>query len=206
MTSQRTLPSTREQVQHALLLLGAPAPARLVVDVHAALFDGDLEMPALAALLRAEQRGTSAAAGADDAYKICLGLNSDLTAAPGLVALAAWPLARRIVTPAVARADALTMIVRVVEFVAGRPGVSATATRLLRQLAEVVPGGPEAVDVLDPGPLLDAVRLALAEPGLTDAVAREQTVRAEAVSRAEQLAVMHQMFGLPKLPHQRGHA
>ena len=52
MSSQNTLPSTPEQVHHALLLLGAPAAARLIVDVHTALFDGDLAMPAMAPLLR----------------------------------------------------------------------------------------------------------------------------------------------------------
>ena len=203
MTSQRTLPSTREQAQHALLLLGAPAPARLVVDVHTALFDGDLDMSSLAALLRAEQRGTAEMAGPDDAYKICWGLNPDLTAARGMVALAAWPLARRIVTPAVARADALTMIVRVVEFVAMRPGTAATATRLLRQLAEVVPGGPEAVDVLDPGALAGAVRSALDEPTLAESIAREQPLRDDAVARAGQLDARQRLFGVPALPQQR---
>jgi hypothetical protein len=39
MTRLSALPSTREQARHALLLLDAPAPARLVVDVHRALFD-----------------------------------------------------------------------------------------------------------------------------------------------------------------------
>ncbi|MFG1608741.1 hypothetical protein [Actinoplanes sp. NPDC049265] len=56
MTRQSTLPSLREQARHALLLLGVPAPARLVVDVHAAFFDGDLSVPALAALMREDER------------------------------------------------------------------------------------------------------------------------------------------------------
>lgn len=56
MTRQSTLPSTREQAHHALLLLGVPTPARLLVDVHAALLDGDLSVPALVALLRDEER------------------------------------------------------------------------------------------------------------------------------------------------------
>ena len=56
MTRLSTLPSTREQAHHALLLLGVPAPVRLVAEVHAALFDGDLSVPALAALLRDEER------------------------------------------------------------------------------------------------------------------------------------------------------
>ena len=204
MTSQRTLPSGREQAQHALLLLGAPAPARLVVDVHAALFDGDLDMSSLAALLLTGQRATVEAAGSADAYTICLGLNLDLSAARGMPALAVWPLERRIVTPAVARADTLAMVVRVVEFVAVRPSLGAPVARLLRQLAELVPGGPEAVDVLDPGALAQAARKALADPALALAVEREQPAREAAVARAGGLDLPHQLFGVPAVPHQRG--
>ncbi|MDT5041964.1 MAG: hypothetical protein QOE51_2949 [Actinoplanes sp.] len=241
MTRQSsTLPSTAEQAHHALLLLGAPAPARLVVDVHAALFDGDLAMPALTALLRAEQRalggtgrhalppvgsggtelppaglggsevapaglgGSEMAAGSDVAYAICRGLNLDLRPVRGLLALASWPLDRRIVSPAAARADALAMVVRVLEFVAVRP-VGVPVLRLIRQLAEQVPGGPEAIDPLDPGALTQAARLALADPALDAAVAREQPARAAAVARAGQLDPAHQLFGVPALPHQREH-
>ncbi|MDT5033694.1 MAG: hypothetical protein QOC94_3865 [Actinoplanes sp.] len=259
MTRQSgTLPSTAEQAHHALLLLGAPAPARLVIDVHAALFDGDLAMPALTALLRAEQRalggtgrhalppagsggtelppaglggsevapaglggsemapiglggsemaagglgGTEVAAGSDVAYAICRGLDLDLRPVRGLLALASWPLERRIVSPAAVRADALAMVVRVLEFVAVRP-VGAPVLRLIRQLAEQVPGGPEAIDPLDPGALTQAARLALADPALDAAVAREQPARAAAVARAGQLDPAHQLFGVPALPHQR---
>jgi hypothetical protein len=271
MTRQSgTLPSTAEQAHHALLLLGAPAPARLVIDVHAALFDGDLAMPALTALLRAEQRalggtgrhalppagsggtelppaglggsevapiglggsemapiglggsemaagglggsemaagglgGTEVAAGSDVAYAICRGLDLDLRPVRGLLALASWPLDRRIVSPAAVRADALAMVVRVLEFVAVRP-VGAPVLRLIRQLAEQVPGGPEAIDPLDPGALTQAARLALADPALDAAVAREQPARAAAVARAGQLDPAHQLFGVPALPHQREH-
>lgn len=56
MNRQSTLPSLREQARHALLLLGVPSPARLVVAVHAAFFDGDLSVPGIAALLRDEER------------------------------------------------------------------------------------------------------------------------------------------------------
>jgi hypothetical protein len=204
MTSQRTLPSGREQAEHALLLLGAPAPARLIVDVHAALFDGDLDMSSLAELLRAGQRATADGAGSGYAYKICLGLNLDLSAARGMPALAAWPLDRRIVTPAAARADALAMVVRVVEFVLVRPGLGGPVARLLRQLAELVPGGPEAVDVLDPGALAQAAREALAAPALAAAIEGEQAAREAAVARAERLELTQQLFGVPSLPHQRG--
>jgi hypothetical protein len=207
MTRACTLPSTREQAHQALLLLGAPAPARLVVDVHAALFDGDLDMPSLAALLRREQRRLSspahpvpgaAGAGSGTPYQICLGLNADLTAARGLVALATWPVGHRIVTPAVARADALAMVVRVAQFAAVRPG--RPAVRLLRQLTATVPGGPEAPDA---PALAQAAREALADPALLAAVEAEAPVREAAEVRAAGLDEARRLFGVPAVPQQR---
>jgi hypothetical protein len=180
-----TLPSTAEQARHALLLLGAPAPARLVVDVHTALFDGDLSMSGLAGLLRDRVPG------------FCAGLGPDLTAIRGLVALADWPLERRIVTPAVQRADALAIVVRIAEFVAMRTSAARSADRLLRQLADRVPHGPEAID------LADAARTALREPGLVAAIEAEAPVREDAARRAAALDPAYQLFGRPGVPHQR---
>jgi hypothetical protein len=191
MNHLSTLPSAREQARHALLLLGAPAPARLVVDVHGALFDGDLDVPALAALLREDQR-----AGARPRM-FCRGLAADLTATGGLVALADWPLATRIVTPAAGRVDRLVGVIRVAELVAAQAGAGRCPEQLLRGLAAEVPGGPEAVD------LAEAARAALAEPGLVAAVAAEESLRAAAVRRAEKLDVAQQLFGVVALPHQR---
>ena len=48
MNGLSTLPTTAEQARHALLLLGGPASPRLLVDVHGALFDSDLSVPAVA--------------------------------------------------------------------------------------------------------------------------------------------------------------
>jgi hypothetical protein len=203
VTSQNTLPSTRDQAHHALLLLGAPAPARLVVDVHGALFDGDLAVPALARLLRSEERAVPA--GARHPYGICPGLNLDLSPATGLLALASWPVEQRIVAPHAARAQRLAMIVRVVEFVAVQPALGGPALRLLRRLAEDVPGGAEAVDALAPTALADAARLALADAALRDAVAGERPAVLAAADRAAQLDLQHQLFGLPAVPQQRGH-
>jgi hypothetical protein len=180
-----TLPSTTEQARHALLLLGAPAPARLVVDVHAALFDGDLDVPALAGLVRDRTPGFAPA------------LAADLTPARGLIALADWPLERRLVTPARQRADALAMVVRVAEFVAVQPHAGRAADRLLRTLAEDVPHGPEAVD------LGEAARTAL--EALAGAIAAEEPMRAEVLRRAAGLDETQRLFGLPAVPHQRGH-
>ena len=222
MTRVTTLPSTREQAHHALLLLGVPAPARLLVDVHRALFDGDLSVPGVAALLRSEERVVPTAgpdglgtAGSDadlegaggtvpQPYLICPGLNPDLTAARGMVTLSIWPVADRICTPAVARVDALVTVVRVAEFVAGRPG--ACAAHLMRQLATLVPGGPEAFDVLDPAALAEAARAALIGESLVAAVAAEAPFRADAAARAAQLDPRQQLFGVPAVPQQRGGA
>ncbi|MEU4244040.1 hypothetical protein [Actinoplanes sp. NPDC026619] len=185
MNHLSTLPTTGEQARHALLLLGVPAGARLVVDVHMAFFDGDLSMAGLAQLMR------GGAAGG-----LCAALGLELSVVPGLVALATWPLDRRIVTPAQRRADELAMIVRVAEFAAMRPGQA--AARLLRELAHRVPDGAEAVD------LADAARAALTSPQLIASIAAEAELRAEAVSRAARLDPRQQLFGLPSVPHQRG--
>ena len=234
MTRLSTLPSHREQAHHALVLLGVPAPARLVAEVHGALFDGDLSVPAIAALLRDEERKAAAAAPGDEQgagatggpdgpatagttaspgwpggtagrpYLICPGLNPDLTAARGHLTLSTWPVLDRLCTPAVARAEALVATVRIAEFVAMRPGRS--ATHLLRRLAEAVPGGSEALDPLHPGALADAARAALAEPALAAAVAAESPVRERALRRADRLPAHHRLFGVPALPQQRGSA
>jgi hypothetical protein len=225
MTRQSTLPSTREQAHHALLLLGVPTPARLLVDVHAALLDGDLSVPALVALLRDEERAcppagpdasATALTGNPDGghggtagrayppYLICPALAADLTAVRGILTVSTWALADRIHTPAVARAEALAATVRVAEVVAMRPG--ACATWLLRRLAADVPGGPEAVDVLNPAALAEVARAALEDPALVSAVAAEQPVRDAAVLRAAELDERQRLFGVPAVPQQRGGA
>ncbi len=186
MNHLSTLPTTAEQARHALLLLGSPAPARLVVDVHAALFDGDLSMAGVAGLLRDRVPG------------FCAALRPDLTAARGLVALADWPLERRIVTPAGQRAAGLAMVVRIAEFVAVHPYAGRQADRLLRALAQGVPHGIEALD------LGDAARAALAGEGLAAALAAEQPHRDAAAVRAASLDTSEQLYGVPAVPQQRG--
>ena len=195
MISSTTLPGVREQARHALLLLGAPAPARLVVDVHTALFDGDLSMPGLAAVLRDEERHYHPDTLAP--YRICPALHHDLTVARGLVTLSGWPPARRLVSPGAARANALAAVVRIAEFIVIRAHASRAAIDLLRRLADTVPGGPEAFLVHDPRALADAARSALAAV-TADAIP-------EAVQRRwEGLDERHRLFGITSLPHQRG--
>jgi hypothetical protein len=190
MTRLSTLPSSREQARRALLLIGAPASLRLVVDVHGALFDGDLTVAALVALLREEKRGHPAGA----AYRICPALRPDLTAARGLLTLSTWPVEGRVARPP---ADLLAAIVRIAEFIAMREAAGASAAALLRRLAEEVPGGPEAYAVQDPTALADAARAALAG-------VRVPALPAETARRWAGLDERQQLFGLPRVPHQRG--
>ncbi|MEU7907025.1 hypothetical protein [Actinoplanes sp. NPDC049118] len=192
MNRLSTLPSARDQARRTLLLIGAPASARLIVDVHGALFDGDLSTAALAALLRDEERGFAEDVPA--AYRICPALLPDLTAARGLLTLSTWPLTGRVAAPA---ADELAAVVRIAEFIAMRETAGQAAAALLRKLAEGVPGGPEAYAVQNPATLADAARTALAGVAVTPLP--EETVR-----RWSGLEPRQQLFGALGLPHQRG--
>jgi hypothetical protein len=188
-----TLPSTAEQARHALLLLGAPAPARLVAEVHAALFDGDLSVAAVLGLLRERAPGFAA------------GLTLGLAAVPGVIALAEWPVQRRLVTPAGRRAEELAMVVRVAEFVAARPGADRCAGRLLRALAHGVPHDlTGAFDLENAMALADAARAALTDARLTAAVEAEAPARSAASARTTAADPQHHLFGVPAVPHQRG--
>ena len=167
MNRLSTLQSTREQACHALLLLGAPAPARLVAEVHAALFDGDLSVPALAALVRSEERTWTPGTP----WVVAPALTLDLTAAPGMLTLSTWSIENRIAGPA----DAYAQGVRIAEFIAARPGATASAARLLRRMAELEP----VADGTGPA-------------------------RLAAAARAEQLDLRERVFGRSAVPHQRG--
>jgi hypothetical protein len=200
MTRVSTLPSARDQAHRVLTLLGVPARPSLVVDVHSGLFDGDLTLPVLAGALRDEEQSWPSAAGGA-AYHLCYGLHADgLAAARGLVALSTWPLERRIVTRAGVSADELTAIVRIAEFVAVRPGATAASARLLRRLAATVPGGTEAYDVLHPGALADAARVAVTT--LRAAGAGDAALKEAAVGHAAQLDERQRLFGVRGVPHQ----
>ncbi|GID95969.1 hypothetical protein ACFQFC_18760 [Amorphoplanes digitatis] len=192
MNRLSTLPSAREQARRTLLLIGAPAAASLIVDVHGALFDGDLSTAALAALLRDEERDFAQDVPA--AYRICPALLPDLAAARGLFTLSTWPVIGRIAAPAT---DELAAVVRIAEFIAMRETAGRAAAALLRRLAERVPGGPEAYAVQNPAALADAARTALAGVAVTPPP--EETIR-----RWEELPERQQLFGVRGLPHQRG--
>jgi hypothetical protein len=202
MNRSITLPSTREQARRALLLIGAPAPARLVVDVHGALFDGDLTVAALVSLLREEERGPvhgepgeAARSAGEGECLVCPALRPDLTAARGLLTLSTWPVENRVAAPA----DRLAAIVRIAEFIAMRQTAGAAAAALLRRLADEVPGGPEAYAVQNPAALADAARAALAGVPVTP-------LPTETLRRWATLDEHQRLFGLPTVPRQRGGA
>jgi hypothetical protein len=198
MTVSSLLPTTREQAHHALTLLGVPATARTIVDVHGALFDGDLTVGSLTAQLREEERSPGP-------FLLCRALTAaDLVPAGGLVALSTWALSSRISTVTSVRVDALTAVVRVAEFAAVQSGASPTVARLLRDLAAQVPGGHEAYDVMDPGALADAARAALAAPALIDAAAQDRAGRDTAADRATaRLDERQLLFGARPVPRPR---
>jgi hypothetical protein len=209
MTSLSTLPSLREQARHALLLIGAPAPARLVVEVHGALFDGDLSMTGLAGLLRDEERDFDRGVAAG--WRICPALREDdLTALRGLITLSTWPMELRIPQP---EHDRPAAVVRIAEFIAMResgpptvgpglgssgpptvgPGlgisVSPAAAALLRGLAETVPCGPE--------------NLATLAHTALEALPERPAVPATTERRWAGLDERQRLFGVPGVPQQR---
>jgi len=160
--------------------------------VHGALFDGDLTVSTLVTLLRDEER-IFPAGGVDT---ICPALRPDLTAARGLFTLSTWPIEGRVANPPV---DRLAAIVRIAEFIAMRKAVGAAAAALLRRLADEVPDGPEAYAVHDPAALADAARVALAALPVVP-------LPAGTVHRWQSLDERQRLFGLPRLPRQRGRA
>ncbi|GAA3344218.1 hypothetical protein GCM10020358_46560 [Amorphoplanes nipponensis] len=162
--------------------------------MHGALFDGDLTVAALVALLREEERAHPA--GDPTSLAHLPALRPDLTAARGQLTLSAWPVEGRVATPP---ADLLAAIVRIAEFVAMREAAGLAATRLLRRLADEVPGGPEAYAVQHPAALADAARTALA-------AVPEVPLAAETVQRWAALDERQRLFGVPRVPHQRGRA
>jgi hypothetical protein len=66
-------------------------------------------------------------------------------------------------------------------------------------MAHGVPHGPEALD------LAEAARAALTDERLTAAIAAEEPVREATLIRAGGLDETTQLYGLPAVPHQRGH-
>ncbi|GAA0728080.1 hypothetical protein GCM10010199_41070 [Dactylosporangium roseum] len=181
--------SIREQVHHALTLLGVPAAPKLIIAVHDAFFPGELVAARLTSLRRDEERSFKIAPFARP-YYLCPALAADLLSpARGLLALSTWPLETRVVGPLSARVDFLTGAIRVAQRVAQLPEDAHDARRLLWRFAASIPGA--AGGVVDP-----AIVAELARAELDVHLEADAADRAAAASRAqERLDGAEALFG-----------
>ncbi|MCD0448793.1 hypothetical protein LO762_06225 [Actinocorallia sp. API 0066] len=188
---QRMIP-VRDQVHHALTLLGVPAAPKLILGVHEAFFSGALGSGQLTSLRRDEERSFRSGPHTRPFY-LCAALTSDLLApARGLLAVSTWPAATRMVGPLSPRVDFLTAAVRVTEQLErldAEPGPA--ARRLLWRFAAGIPRATGAQGTVD----LSAVRAA-AHAELDVHRDADAEHRAEAAERAaRQLDPVAQLFG-----------
>ncbi|MEO5876228.1 MAG: hypothetical protein ABIQ26_14615 [Streptosporangiaceae bacterium] len=187
----RVIP-VRDQVHHALNLLGVPSAPKLILGVHEAFFSGELAASQLTSLRRDEERSFRTAPYARPFY-LCAGLTADLLApARGLLAVSTWPLPTRMIGPLSPRTDFLTAAISVAEHLERldtEPGPA--ARRLLWRFAAGIPRatGPHgSVEA-------SAVRAA-AHAELDVHLAADTVFRREAAQRADQqLDTPTQLFG-----------
>jgi hypothetical protein len=193
----------REQVHHALTLLGAPAAPRLVIAVHEAFFAGEILGARLTSLRRDEERSFRSAPHSRP-YYLCSALTADLLApARGLMAVSTWPLSRRVVGPLSARVDFLTAAIRIAEHAAIRVAEHAAirvaeraargpgAERLLWRFAANIPGAASGFADVKPEAVMRAARAELTVHEDADRSHRE----AAAERARAQLDDAAQLFG-----------
>ncbi|MFC4061729.1 hypothetical protein ACFOWE_25795 [Planomonospora corallina] len=189
----------REQVHQALLLLGVPAAAKLIVAVDEAFFTGALRGPQLSSLRRDEERSFRGAPYARP-YYLCAALTDRLSPARGLLTDSTWPLRARVVGPLSPRVDFLTAAVRVAEHLMRLADPPPGAVRLLTRMAQNVPGAESGFGPADPA----AVRAAAREE-LGVHLPADTAQRAEVARRAgEQLTDAERLFGAAALTTLRG--
>ncbi|MDX6739270.1 hypothetical protein [Actinocorallia sp. A-T 12471] len=182
----------RDQVHHALTLLGVPAAPKLIQSVHEAFYSGPLNAGQLTSLRRDEERSFRSGPHTRPFY-LCAALTSDLLApARGLLAVSTWPAPTRMVGPLSPRVDFLTAAVRVTEHLErldAEPGPA--ARRLLWRFAAGIPRATGVQGTVD----LSAVRAA-AHAELDVHREADAAHRAEAAERAgRQLDPVAQLFG-----------
>ncbi|GAB2867454.1 hypothetical protein GCM10022221_80340 [Actinocorallia aurea] len=182
----------RDQVHHALTLLGVPAAPKLIQSVHEAFYAGPLNAGQLTSLRRDEERSFRSGPHTRPFY-LCAALTSDLLApARGLLAVSTWPAATRMVGPLSPRVDFLTAAVRVTEHLErldAEPGPA--ARRLLWRFSAGIPRAAGVQGTVD----LSAVRAA-AHAELDVHRDADAAHRAEAAERAaRQLEPVAQLFG-----------
>ncbi|GGS83536.1 hypothetical protein GCM10010156_47680 [Planobispora rosea] len=189
----------REQVHQALLLLGVPSAARMVVAVNAAFFSGALRGPQLTSLRRDEERSFRSDPYARP-YYLCAALTDRLSPARGLLADSTWPLEARVVGPLSPRVDYLTAAVRIAEHLERLADPPPGAVRLLSRMAQNIPGAAEGFAPTDPTTVIRAARAELEVHLAADAAQR-----AEVAARAgEQLTDVERLFGASTLSTLRG--
>ncbi|MBG0818852.1 hypothetical protein [Planomonospora sp. ID82291] len=190
----------REQVHQALLLLGVPTAAKLVVAVNEAFFAGGLRSPQLSSLRRDEERSFRSDPYARP-YYLCAALTDRLSPARGLLAASTWPLEARVVGPLSPRVDFLTAATRIAEHLARLAEPPPGAVRLLSRMAQNIPGAVEGgFGPVDPATVVGAARAEL-EVHLPADTAQ----RAEVAARAgDQLTDVERLFGAAALSTLRG--
>lgn len=182
----------REHVHRALTLLGAPSAPKLVLQVHAAFYSGDLVPARLTSLRRDEERSFRAAPLARP-YYICAALTADLLApARGVMALSTWPLHQRMVGPLSPRVDLLSAAIRLADHLHAQPDPTPEARRLIWRLANSIPGVTGTPDTIDAQAVKDAARHELAVHKEDDA--RHRDLAAHRAAR--QLDNPAQLFGV----------
>ncbi|HET8681030.1 MAG TPA: hypothetical protein VFM54_04065 [Micromonosporaceae bacterium] len=181
----------REQVHHALTVLTVPAAPKLVIEVHRALFAGEILGARLTSLRRDEERSFRAAPYARPFY-ICAALTADLLApARGLLAVSTWPMDRRVIAPLSLRVHFLISAIRVAEYIERLAEPSPAATRLLWRFAVNIPGAGDGFDATEPQVVTRAAR---AELDVHEDADRRQREAAAARARG-QLNDAEQLFG-----------
>ncbi|MBG0830365.1 hypothetical protein HS041_21610 [Planomonospora sp. ID67723] len=197
--SEASLMPIREQVHQALVLLGVPSAAKLIVAVNEAFFSGALRGPQLTSLRRDEERSFRGDPYARP-YYLCAALTDRLSPARGLLADSTWPLEARVVGPLSPRVDYLTAAMRIAEHLTRLADPPQGAVRLLSRMAQNIPGGAEGFAPVDP---LTVIRAARAE--LEVHLPADTAQRAEVAARAGgQLTDAECLFGASALSTLRG--
>ncbi|GIH94797.1 hypothetical protein ACFFMN_24215 [Planobispora siamensis] len=197
--AETSLMPIREQVHQALVLLGVPAAAKLIVTVNEAFFSGALRGPQLTSLRRDEERSFRADPYARP-YYLCAVLTDRLSPARGLLADSTWPPEARVVGPLSPRVDYLTATMRIAEHLTRLTDPPPGAVRLLTRMAQNIPGAVEGFAPADP---LAAIRAARAE--LEVHLPADTAQRAEVAARASrQLTDAERLFGASAMTTLRG--
>jgi hypothetical protein len=193
----------REHVHRALMLLGAPAAPKLIVDVHEAFFPGELSASKLSSLRRDEERSYRSSPGARP-YYLCPALAHDLlTPVRALITISTWTLEQRVIGPLSPRVDFLNSAIGIAEAVRTAAGSTTDgpgpeALRLLWRFAVNIPDAlpRNASDhgvALDPQQVIGAAQTELDVHTDADRATRAAAARGARKSLGDD----EQLFGAP---------